>query len=1705
MELKNLTAVDQVSTASGGAAPVFLQELEHAVGSRALARLESLVVRARSGGEVVAAAKIADLIEQAHGHAAIQDRLMRLPGFAPDARGSGNRTPLEVAIDNRDTHLVRSLFQCGATPETSRAPLPDDLAALLRAARLINQAGLRPTVFREGTTVPPRTLREALQRYDLKAAASFLHAASEKDPAGKGKSVRTPELVCALEIFHAPGAGMETPDVGQAIGEIEAVANTVADQVANDFVVQMVDAQAATLNRTKATYGATGQDFDQFCKDIGAVFAPSASAGRVLASLNDHAGILIVPALNNGAVVAERLTVLTDTVKAREGAEEPRYFVKGYGDRVVEFEKFKELAVALNKKNDAADGARAPAGSAAAGDGVALETVFRSRLQALSKEAALHVRRDDKESDQKLMSAPPNPTRLRTRPENWANGEHAMPRGFGPRDDNDYFRYHLDYNAIENRLVIFENGQFGKSSPRKKNETTGLDITVNIDGPVLAEIHGIRPLSASGIEVMGPAGREPGVKFAALKRRAKPDSETTLRITTEDHAIHELVLGKAGARMRLVQPQPSLGDGASGAAFGVGPGVDADIDLYHYRGRYTGPLGTPDGIADSKLITSTGDHVPAAVFIKDRGGIGGNLASAGIALTSLPLLRPELVENPNTTVRLLNTAIKAVMVGLLVYGMNRTLNAMRQHFHPDTGTLFGGNQVFSSSGANNVPNDRLALAVACIVMAQELISVGKDLIRNVVPVHWRQTETTGGKFKMDFLLPTAEEFLRLLTTYGIGKTAGLPRGAGLDVATLAGASVAGGVLKLMESGAGALANHPWRDASLTTGTIANDMFWRSLGNVLSNPRYSPATLGTDWLEAVAARLITRGPDKFAVPVFNILLNAHGIIGQNAGAYDQQVARETRLGNAISGIAHLLKWLNEKGNRLVDSVAELDNSRRALLFLQAMMEHIKQAGNRSGLTVHGPLRSELAAAESSGSFVEQREEDQRRQLQELERDFTAMIDHAKSLEHSNRGELEAGLASSGTPPHDASVSSPALRSNTAQLPSRIQQYTATRLTASPEPHRSRGDGSPLLSSLSRFQARFGAVSPARPENEGRAAADDRLPGPAYPVQPSYDMKQRPVRPNIPRFFGRTERIPAYATTFSRLPQHFALGPHNVMTRSPGIWSINIKPELSPLVKAGIKQATMDYTVESQFFHYPLRWQFTGEPKHEPVAPGIAFAYNVMTKPGNSKQFDPIEALYINLGALHAPKFPANAERAVVTEAGYRALLPGEARAPAGTVTTGDVVTLTEILSATLSSHLAASFQNALGFGAAPKERNLRLALLEETAVNITRYTDLVQAELIAMPGALFTVAHIDGNAGRTGDDQDVTNIGQVVYMKRLNTYLLEENYRAYARYQSGDGPAPENDTLAVDPVSGHFFKFDEGKDKLQFVSLTKNYFLGTPLEQEKMDAGGRPTGEPSTGAARWRHPYTSDFSPRTTKDAIHAAILRGDPIVPHLDDATTNVHHEYFRIQGGYYETGAGLEELEGRSWIKTEARRIAADLAHVNTSTPLQDDQAEMLAWLTVSLLRVPIALAPVDAHGNFDPDNGDRLDSTYDKADLSLKVDGRPNPGVMVGVGPDGYYAIHAQDGAWSATRMEAIGVGKTAGNLLHAFFRASEYSKKEQYTEPRDLPGRFVPDRAARNSVDGLMRKLREFAAVDYLVLQRAMVDKWQECAHKAAAPRR
>jgi hypothetical protein len=566
---------------------------------------------------------------------------------------------------------------------------------------------------------------------------------------------------------------------------------------------------------------------------------------------------------------------------------------------------------------------------------------------------------------------------------------------------------------------------------------------------------------------------------------------------------------------------------------------------------------------------------------------------------------------------------------------------------------------------------------------------------------------------------------------------------------------------------------------------------------------------------------------------------------------------------------------------------------------------------------------------------------------------------------------------------------------------------------------------------------------------------------------------------------------------------------------------------------------DYTVESQFFHYPLRWPVTGEVQHVPIAPGITVPYNIMNKPGNVKgakheQFDPVEALYMNLGVLHADKFPAHVYRAVVTEARYRALTEqeqaGDGEPPGVMSPKGSAAVLTEVFSATTSTDMAASFNQAIaGYGAVPREVSHRLDIVQETAVNISSYTDLVQAEVIMMPGALFSVEHIDPHAGKGAPDgralvngRPDQDIGQVVYMRAMDTYQLEA---AFDAHMAGTAATPEG-TLMINPESGHFYKYTshpdpggrmldpatgehvdaDGTPGLQFVSETKNYFLGRPLEFPANPAR----------QALWRHPYTADFAKRATKDAIHAAILRGDPIVPFLDDATKNVHHEYFRHKGGFYDkdtAGTGFAnpraqaEAQALRQTKTAARKLSTDVG-ARTLLTTMDKRGEdtFTAWLAASLLRKPIKMVPIEGHVVPGlPADGLLFDKTYDKVDLTRDpLSPKPEAPLLIGVGANGYYAMRAEEGKVVAThRIAGAGDGRTVGNLLHAIVRAG-YADKRQYTErpaATTVVGKptLEPDARAKAAVAALHEKLCNFAATDYAVLQEAMVEQAAELRGK------
>ncbi|HET7868646.1 MAG TPA: hypothetical protein VFL86_29915, partial [Burkholderiaceae bacterium] len=397
-----------------------------------------------------------------------------------------------------------------------------------------------------------------------------------------------------------------------------------------------------------------------------------------------------------------------------------------------------------------------------------------------------------------------------------------------------------------------------------------------------------------------------------------------------------------------------------------------------------------------------------------------------------------------------------------------------------------------------------------------------------------------------------------------------------------------------------------------------------------------------------------------------------------------------------------------------------------------------------------------------------------------------------------------------------------------------------------------------------------------------------------------------------------------------------------------------------------------------------------------------------------------------------------------------------------------------------------------FGSAPRENSLRIDLYQESGVNIASWADLVQGEVVMMPGAVLQVQLIDKTAGKGPDGKPGTqDIGQVVYMMAVDTYALELAHDAFIDYknQVAGAHAPDDGAVMIDPESGHFFRFDAGRGDIELISETKNYFTGRPLENS-----ARPAEK-----ARWRLPYTADGATRATKDAIHMAILRNDPIVPYLDLATENVHHAFFRkkAQAQGVLNVAREEARNGRdNEIRAKAGAIGKTINEMSIGTPLGETgtaSTEMLSWLATSMLRRPIQLVPVDDSGAAPRLDGSRESSviarTYDKVDLQhprQATSRNPEPAILIGVGRQGSYAITHREGSFAPSAR--IGNEKSVGNLLHAIVRGG-YAKPAQYLEES---GVLTPDTKAQASVSGLLDKLQQFANVGYLVLQDAMVRK-------------
>jgi hypothetical protein len=1031
------------------------------------------------------------------------------------------------------------------------------------------------------------------------------------------------------------------------------------------------------------------------------------------------------------------------------------------------------------------------------------------------------------------------------------------------------------------------------------------------------------------------------------------------------------------------------------------PSNQPQIDVYSHQGVNIGPMTSASGFPDPALQMSTGEQLPLGPLLVNRSGTLSAMGQAVAgALRTAVTFDPRLGTAGGLVSGAVNTAVKAACLAATVYGWNNLLHTVSSN----RGVLKLQAQAFSASGAGPVDSQLLAGAVTVMVVSQHLVTLARDLCLKALP-----QSLTGRDMPeavRQFALPAVEEIGRLLLNFGVQSAMGLPRGHSADPAMLAAQGAVFGLMNwtAQRQGAGATPqHHPAAAATFATlgGTV--DIALRAAGAAMDAPG---STTPAVYAEAAVSRAITRGYDKTLVPVIALVLGMVANSMTRAGAViEHQVHSENQNNNAVSGMKTRLDAYLASGDEAALQAQDLK-----CLALMGHMVEVIQRGLRMQLQRSG-IRSHADRA-----------------VQELTRASASADD------------VEAAAGSSAAGPSRANSFSEHERAFNRIASGQVTVRNALDQLAEGPAQRARQ-----------------RISVGQQRN----MLPVRMTLANYMVDASGQAARGPLRPS-------SGRIPTADSTFTVDGQAAALPVHQAMTEQPGFGSR--AGDMSAQMQQRCLREMIRYTEESQFFHYPLRWSQTGQVTLQPVVPGIDLPYRTLNRPNNADgsaegRFDPIQALYVNLGCAKSERMGAMMHRAVVTEARYvdpQLLGPDEPPAPDNAVQVGQHVGLTEIFSISQSAEMAAAFGQALSHGAADRSRSQRLLVLQETGVNVTQHTDLVQAEAILMPGALFLVESV--KPGVLDDENPNEAIGQVVCLRQVDTV------------QALLGAQP-------DAVFGN----------------VRNYFLGTAMHPPF--EGGDPT------LQRLLNPYTSASAPRTTKDAIHAAILRGDPIVAYLDEAVRNVHHEFFldKHRKGPPNAPKTLaaqlylnERTEQETSIKEQAQTLSTRLRAQEPTAPIssvaEQHGHELLAWLVTSLLRQPIQLHAVEMSADGTPQlapNPQVFNSTYDKVLLAGQTP------VVLGVcrqgDAQGVYVCTMSDGqAPELSRVENPPGIETAGNhdtvqnLVHAFVFSSQPDSFD-YARTRSL----TAGPKAQNTAKALWEKMQEFVGTDYLVLQQALTE--------------
>lgn len=1196
----------------------------------------------------------------------------------------------------------------------------------------------------------------------------------------------------------------------------------------------------------------------------------------------------------------------------------------------------------------------------------------------------------------------------------------------------------VEYNKLENQIMLFH-GQYSKltgSSPQG-------EAAAFLSGPIISRLSGVM-----SVETLSNPHR-PGKRelYDSVQRllgatqnvqlQIPKDLPVVLRVTLQDGSVHLISIETGTVRMlNLSTVSNGYADIFQTAASG---NPLTDIDTYSYDGVIAGPGFTSTGLPEPMLVLDTGDRVPVAPLVIPPpadgviGQIGDGLGYFGkkAILDVLLGVGTDKIFGSNMLSTLTRLTLDVGRKVGIIALSSMGVRALDEAWAPD-GPRIGAFGNISPADSN------FWGGITGMVLAQNLLTLGFDKLHEYMPAVLSSRDSTLTHYVLPFLGNSAEELIRLYTNFVVQKSAGFPRG---DWDSLSewlipiGQAVSNGALETFKSHGANVDGIDFQNGFITGVQFAIDSVARGSQNAL-------ATQGQDFSDiigrAIVNRLIGRAADKLGLPAANAF--AEYMMGDLFGAgepmldqYRRIYAKENPAGSLFS------KAKLAVGNAqhwLANRVRSQANS-----LVGVPNQRIASRINRPFLLNLNPLRRliDWVAATQPGTDEFSRTTDASLVLDKklagrTDVDYTAIFDAMKA----GTGDA-AGLA----------------------------KPTMSWLRNTPQKFRDWITGQPWRADL------FG-------------------------VQAGPDFVQRLAL----AYAGGVQsgRLPQELGTFSSGFQGQIREISNAMlasaTLEQDLKNAITTAGLSSKTFNGMQRAIYEYTVESGFFHYLLRYNDTGVAKTINVVDGIEYRYQTMSKSSNvtgdkNLMVSPLDVLMANFAAGYAQKYRGITYRGVNTQVGYAPdrLMNGDAGVGMGYyMKTGDILTNTEMFSTSQSGWMATSFGAGIDQLQLRTDTRQKLVILGETSFNATQLADLNQAEAIYTPGTIFEVDKIEGYA-------DGNDIGNVVYLKQVDTFVWERNFYYLEKGQLDKitASAGQRLPLAMDPYTGIVYQLvkrtESGVVKYdRYYKPVNNYFLGRALDQRQGEL------------ARWFRPLDSMDSPQVMRDDTFALWLNDHEFMRHINEAVENVHHKYFRekYRNENATESAAMDafrkELRDKAQLGATTAQTALSSASMDPSTGSLStlQKQKLLVWQMANLLRRQVSLYNLesDANGRMTVVGQEKfsVSEAYDGVALSSQLDRLAQPKVTVGFRNEGdqlrvYVLLPSTSGSRSGMRWAEVvfNAGQFSSKDIENLAQAiSIATNADGYTE---AAGAFSGMSAqARARYEALISKMRALSTFEY-----------------------